>query len=159
MNYSNNNKIESFILNFKKIQNSLKLFSTQLQLLYENEKAILEQLIEKSNYHKAVNIRNNNLKEYKENIEEIKGNNEDYLCQLIEKSERILNHPYIKSQYKIEELTIQKKKLNEENNTLKNNNIKNNNKISERKIKNDLKIKSSDNFSEISSKVNIPRNY
>eukprot|EP00833_Pecoramyces_ruminatium_P006015 jgi/Orpsp1_1/1180047/evm.model.c7180000071962.2 len=65
MNYSNNNKIESFILNFKKIQNSLKLFSTQLQLLYENEKAILEQLIEKSNYHKAVNIRNNNLKEYK----------------------------------------------------------------------------------------------
>ncbi|ORX43589.1 hypothetical protein BCR36DRAFT_360700 [Piromyces finnis] len=144
MSGTTNDKIKNFILFINKIHNSINYFNLQLQLLYQYENSILNQIIsERKNLNlNSIDTNTRDNKEESNKNDALIENKEEHLHQLIEKSERILNHPYIKSQYKIEELTNKKKKKLDER--LNNNNIReNNNNIvnMNKKTKSDLKIK------------------
>ncbi|ORX69321.1 hypothetical protein BCR32DRAFT_272459 [Anaeromyces robustus] len=168
MNVINNNfrgKIKKFISNINNINISLATFNSKLQLLYEYESVILEQLNNKiSNCSETINNQNNEdtekLNKYRNNNS--KENKEDQLYQLIEKSEEVLNHPFIKSQHKIKELTNKNKKkqeniitkndkltVNKKDNDNVNNHIKKGENISNSITNNFIKIPKK-------KKINIP---
>jgi len=152
MNCSINEKIEDFILIINKIQNSMNSFYSQLQLLCEYENSILNQITAEKNITYTKTVDTNSIEKEKELNKDntLNENNEEYLHKLIEKSEKILSHPFIKSQHRVEEITNKKKKtLKEKQSNNSNINIKTNNATINKKHNYDIKRNSEENLNKV----------